>query len=49
MLLDLIWTRKRLDIQEFRVYACKKYEGQENFINKNLMRFALMKSYWLRR
>ena len=35
MLLTLKW-RRSLDVQEFRVYICKKYEGEEDFINKKL-------------
>ena len=27
MLLNVIWRRRRSDIQEFRVYMCKTYEG----------------------
>ena len=35
MLLNLKW-RRSLDIQELRVYICKKCEGEEDFINKKL-------------
>ena len=34
MLLNLKWRIKTFDIQEFRVYICKKHEGEEDFINK---------------
>ena len=30
------WKRMSLDILAFRVYICKNYEGQDNFINKKL-------------
>ena len=32
----LKWRKKSLDIQEFEVYMCQKYEGNEEFINKKL-------------
>ena len=34
MLLNVIWRRRRSDIQEFRVYMCKTYEEEKDFINK---------------
>ena len=34
MLLNLKWRRGSLDIKEFRVYICKKYEREEDFSNK---------------
>ena len=36
MLLNFKWRRRNLDIQEFRVYTCKLYEGEEDFINEKL-------------
>ena len=36
MLLNSKWRRRKLYIQEFRVYKCKKYEEEKDFIKKKL-------------
>ena len=36
MLLNLKFRRRSVDMQELRVYICKKYEGEEDFINQTL-------------